>query len=747
MRWYFGFFFVSGFCSILYELVWLRLTMAQFAVTAALISIVLSAFMIGLGCGSWAAGWFLRTRKVAITSPPLRFYAVTELLIGFSAILVPYELSWGRQLLEKLDSGNAFSPAAYYIAAGTAIGLTLVPWCACMGATFPFAMAAIKEKFSAESMRSFSYLYLANVLGAVMGAALPLLLIEEFGFKGTLRVGAILNGFLALSAFALSLAGPLKETVVAADCPGVLRSLTPNTRRWGHYLLFATGFTSMGVEIVWIRLYTPALGTVVYAFACILGLYLAATYLGSRVYRWRRPDGNAPDARLLGVLGLSVVLPLLLCDPRLPILYPLRVVGMLPFSFIVGYVTPMILDRVSLGDPDRAGKGYAINVVGCVLGPLASGFLLLPWLGERGTLLLLALPWIGLSFWKSATSASDAPRPGARWLNPAALAFGSLLLVVGTKSFESQFYPREVRHDSTATVTAMGATRLEKQLLVNGIGMTGLTPVTKMMAHLPLAAMQRTPQNALVICFGMGTTHRSMLSWGISSTAVELVPSVVSVFSFFHADAEELLHSRQSRVVVDDGRFFLERSNELYDVIVLDPPPPIEAAASSLLYSKEFYSIARLHLRSEGILQQWFPSSNDPAIIASVAKAMQESFPYVRVFHSIEGWGYHFLASASPIPQLSAASMAGRLPRTAAADLVEWGPAGNPEEQFAGVLRQEVSLDGLIRKDPLVPAIQDDRPVNEYFLLRRIQDHNHMSRVWKRWLGRLGLDRSARISP
>jgi predicted membrane-bound spermidine synthase len=62
MRPFFAFFFVSGFCSILYELVWLRLAMAQFAVTTALVSIVLSAFMIGLGLGSWGAGRYMRSR-------------------------------------------------------------------------------------------------------------------------------------------------------------------------------------------------------------------------------------------------------------------------------------------------------------------------------------------------------------------------------------------------------------------------------------------------------------------------------------------------------------------------------------------------------------------------------------------------------------------------------------------------------------------------------------------------------------
>jgi spermidine synthase len=63
---------------------------------------------------------------------------------------------------------------------------------------------------------------------------------------------------------------------------------------------------------------------------------------------------------------------------------------------------------------------------------------------------------------------------------------------------------------------------------------------------------------------------------------------VVSVFSYFHADAEQLEQSPRSHIVVNDGRFYLERSPATYDVIVLDPPPPVEAAASSLLYSKEF---------------------------------------------------------------------------------------------------------------------------------------------------------------
>ena len=568
MRWYFGFFFLSGFCSVLYELVWLRLGMAQFAVTTALVSIVLSVFMIGLGLGSWGAGHYIRARALDFSSLSLRLYALAEFLIGVSALIVPWELGRGRTLLEQLDSGQSLSTSAYYVLVALWVGLTLIPWCACMGSTFPFAMSAIRQRFAEESTRSFSYLYLANLLGALTGAAIPLLLIEQFGFRGTLRVGASLNMFLAISALALSLRSPHGTGIPSKNAQGLP---SKQVERWRYYVLFGTGFTSMAVEVVWIRLFTPALGTFVYAFASILGLYLGGTYLGSWFYRRSKDDATAPNGILFALLGFSVLFPLFICDPRLPIIYHLRVASILPFSFIVGWLTPMILDSVAEGDPHRAGKGYAVNIAGCVLGPLASGFFLLPWLGERYALSALALPWIAAGFgglWMPLSTAQTELRAVRKAGLIGAL---SLVLVGTTRNFEEQYSPREVRRDSTATVTAAGS-GLNKALLVNGAGMTALTPITKMIAHLPLAFLERPPKNALVICFGMGTTHRSVLSWGISSTAVELVPSVVSVFPYFHNDAAHLLSSPLSRVVIDDGRFFLERSAEQFDVIVLDPP-------------------------------------------------------------------------------------------------------------------------------------------------------------------------------
>lgn len=722
MGWFFVFFFISGFCSILYEVIWLRLAMAQFGVTSALVSIVLSMFMAGLGLGSWGSGRLIRRYGERLSIPALRFYALTELLIGLSALLVPHELLWGRSLLERTGLASSW---AYYLASGICVAFTLVPWCAFMGATIPVAMLAIRNDFSHESPRSFSFLYLSNVLGAVAGAMVPLLLIEIFGFHGTLKIGALCNVFIALSAMALTLwphtteaSDQFSEAVSPARSPRIL-----SESKKPLLLLFATGFTSMGMELVWIRQFTPYLGTLVYSFASILALYLAATFLGSKVYRdWGR--SHEKETMLVwALLGLFALLPLLAANPTFHLFSLLRLaIGIMPFSGILGFVTPMLVDRFSQGDPDRAGRAYAINIVGCILGPLLAGFVLLPLMSERWALFLLALPWLAIGMYPGWSSTSELVNavPMRQRMTSYAIVFVAVTMVFTSKAFEDQFAHFEVLRDNTATVVATGD-GMDKRLLVNGVGITNLTPITKMMAHLPLAFLDHPPQNALVVCFGMGTTYRSLLSWGIPATAVELVPSVPRLAGYFHADGPALLRSSLSNVVIDDGRRYLERMPQQYDVITIDPPPPVEAAGSSLLYSKEFYGIVRQRLRPGGILQQWLPPKGDAFVRASVARALKESFPYVRVFPSVEGSGFHFLASTRPIPSRTAEQLVSRMPNPAIADMMEWGPEPSPERQFAVVLDGELSLDQIIAQAPDAPALRDDRPVNEYFLLTRLE--------------------------
>lgn len=258
---------------------------------------------------------------------------------------------------------------------------------------------------------------------------------------------------------------------------------------------------------------------------------------------------------------------------------------------------------------------------------------------------------------------------------------------------------------------------MDRRLLVNGMGMTKLTPITKMMAHLTLASLDHTPHSALIICFGMGTTFRSVITWNISGTAVELVPSVPKLFSFYHANAREVTQSPLAHVVIDDGRRFLERSPAKYDAIIVDPPPPVQTAGSSLLYSEDFYSVAKQRLEPGGILQQWLPGADKPTQ-AAVARAIKNSFPYVRVFRGLEGWGWQFLASERPIPVRTSAELLARMPAAAVTDMMEWSKVASPVQELDLLLANASSTDAIIALSPATPTLTDDRPINEYFLLR-----------------------------
>jgi spermidine synthase len=243
---------------------------------------------------------------------------------------------------------------------------------------------------------------------------------------------------------------------------------------------------------------------------------------------------------------------------------------------------------------------------------------------------------------------------------------------------------------------------------------------------MPLAFLSHKPLSALDICFGMGTTFRSLVSWGIPTTAVELDPSVFKSFGYFFADADLVRSSPNANMVVDDGRRFLKRSAETFDVITVDPPPPIEAAGTSLLYSSEFFDLVKKHLKKGGILQQWMPGT-DRQTSQAIARTLFQSFPYVRVFPSvqyvpvagsIQKLGYFFICSMEPIGTPTARQMARKLPPAALKDLLEWSPSVTGEQFFQNILSLEVPPAKVL--DPsLAHTITYDHPYNEYYLLRR----------------------------
>jgi spermidine synthase len=428
---------------------------------------------------------------------------------------------------------------------------------------------------------------------------------------------------------------------------------------------------------------------------------------------------------LLALLAAATFLPGAVCDPRLVEMDPLPDVylgsaalvlaSIIPMCAVLGYLTPDLIDTYSAGHPRLAGRAYAINVLGCILGPLVACYGLLPWMSERWALMILSLPYLLFAV------------PGlkslhARWRLIAASGMGALAVysLFFSQDYEDQMArpsrKTEVRRDYAASVISTDPPS-GKTLLVNGIGMTKLTPITKFMVHLPLTAHLGRPQSALIICFGMGTSYRSALSWNLDVTAVELVPSVIKAFGFYHADAPQILNNPRGRLVIDDGRRFLARDRETFDLIVIDPPPPVEAAGSSLLYSTEFYALARQHLKPHGILQAWFPGG-ERLTTQAVVRSLCDSFPHVRCFFSVEGWGIHMLASMDPIEVPPPEQWAERMPAGARRDLLEWCVRQDLPDYARRVVTNEIPVADILNPNPRV-RITDDDPLNEYFLLRQ----------------------------
>ncbi len=663
-------FLLSGFSGLVYQVVWVRMAFASFGIIIQVLSVVLSVFMLGLSLGAWVGGRSVNFLVRKTGCSPLWFYAGTELLIGVGAFAVPALFAIGQKLL--LSAGEADSTRYLFLSA-LALGVSILPWCILMGATFPFVMAFARQQDNWNT-KSFSFLYVANVLGAMAGTLLSaVVLVELLGLRHTLWVAAASNFTVATTAALLaSRSGArMRLAPIPADISAAVRPCSQAHRadRFILSLLFLTGFAALGMEVIWTRAFTPVLGTQVYSFALILFVYLAATFFGSSLYRLDlRRNSVRSVAVLLSIVSVAVFVPIVLNDLRLFITPSemmakwsgaVVLLSICPFCAALGYLTPRLIDSYGLGDPAGAGRAYAVNVLGCVLGPLVASYLLLPWVGERIGLVVLGVPFVLVFIF--ATKSLPA---WFRWPNAAV----SIVLLICSLAYSVDFARFVARNSDNTEIRR----------------------------------------------------DYAALSWNVETTAVELVTSVKEAFAFYHADAPQVLKNPKGRIVVDDGRRFLNRTRENFDVIVIDPPPPIEAAGSSLLYSEEFYAVAKARLNPNGIVAAWVPVGA-PDSGQAILRSLVNSFPFVRCFVSIENSGVHMLASREPIPNVSASQASARIPAAAALDLLEWAPSQDLASYLNEVLSKEFRIEAVLNPDSNI-RISDDHPYNEYYFLRR---HKH----------------------
>ncbi len=628
-------FFVSGASALAFETLWFHQAGLALGHSVWASSLVLAGFMAGLGLGN-----FIAARRGDRLGNPLRVYAIVELLVAGSGVLLVLGLPKLGAALAPVLGGMHDSPALLNATRlGIAFLLLLVPSTA-MGLTLPVltkALGSLDTSFGTALGR----LYAWNTFGAVAGTlAAELWLIESLGIRGTATVAALLNVLAAATAFRLA--------------PRVSGEATPDgawpdarTRRaaWAAEWPWLTsallsGAVLLALEVVWFRFLALYVQTSSVAFALMLAIVLSGIAVGSALASgWleRRPLAHS-HAPAVGFAAGAVCVASYAASPWVVELAQIGVVTrpagvltlgiplMFPVSMLSGVFFTLVGTAMRAGlrsATETTGALTLFNTLGAALGALVGGFLLLPQLGMEKSLFLLSLAYAvagGLAF--ARTRVLTPPSRVAL----AALGIAVVLFPFGSmrhRHIEATLHrfgktPGAevwIREGLTETVLYLAnefaGKTISHRLITNAISMSSSDQrnrrYMKLFAYLPVA-VHPGPKNALLISFGVGATAKALTDTRELRMidVVDISRDILEMSHVVHGNQNPLDDPRV-RVHVEDGRQFLRATTSSYDIITGEPPPPALAGVANL-YTREFFELVRARLAAGGITTYWLPT-------------------------------------------------------------------------------------------------------------------------------------------
>jgi spermidine synthase len=739
-------FFGSGICALVYQVLWLRLLGLTFGVTTYAASTVWASFMAGLAIGSILAG------KVGDrVRSPLRWFGIAEMLIGATALATPLALAALQRVYvavhPSLPDSLAFLTFVRFL---IAFGVLIVPT-ALMGATLPLVVKS--SVFQSGGLGSrIGLLYGTNTAGAIIGTlAAGLYLIPAFGIRGTFFLAATLNlivGALAVvAAGALRSSGidqPLTRAAAAQDRGRTTPSLDSRTLRVVLIVFTLSGFTSLALEVIWFRVLTLFLRPTVYGFALMLATVLAGIAIGSYLVtpflerRWRWVTILAMLQVALGAAAIRSFNTLAefptLAETLRPALarvmaewlvYPLMgsLLAILPAALVMGLAFPIGLRLWTAGAAEnvndatvaqRVGLFYSLNVGGSILGSLAAGFLLLPYLGSRTSLILMAAVTVASGL--MLLSVSELRRTHRFVAGAAACLLFAAMTLRSHDPFDqfiAQRYPNQKvlwkEEGVEATVLIHEAANGERSLSLNGNHQAstggGMVGTHRSIGHLPMV-LHPAAREVLVIGLGGGATAGAVsIHDGVRVDVVELAGAVAHGASFLDSVNSGVLSRSNVRLHIDDGRNYMLLTKQKYDVITADVILPIYAGSGNL-YSREYFTLMRNTLKPGGLVLQWVAGTD--AEYKAIARTFLSVFPQTTVWRD----GTLLVGTLEPF-KLKRSDFDWKLQVAGRAQgLKELGI--ETFEQLRGqYLAGPEDLRAFVGEGPI---LTDDRPLVEYFL-------------------------------
>ena len=297
----------------------------------------------------------------------------------------------------------------------------------------------------------------------------------------------------------------------------------------------------------------------------------------------------------------------------------------------------------------KIGNIYSVNTVGGILGSFAGGFILIPFLGMQTSIILIGCIniLIGAIFIVSNPFAARKNK----YITMGAGAFCTLFVIMllpdnMPKSLHQSFLTRDERilfYEEGTTATVMIAERegrditsSNKRLWVNGNMATAAfyegLQINRFQGVLPMI-LHPDPQDVLVICFGSGTTFGTLSQFDVTQVDnVDISKTVIKGASFFKKENRDVLHNPKSKIIIDDGRSYLEVTTKKYDVITEEPMHPALVGVVNL-YTKEYYELVKSHLKEGGIMSQWIPLYNlSVEDVRMLVKTFQSVFPHTTIW-------------------------------------------------------------------------------------------------------------------
>jgi spermidine synthase len=612
-------FFFSGFPALIYQLTWQRALFLIFGVNIESVTIVVTAFMLGLGLGSLAGGWLSKRQGI----PLLPLLAGIEFLTG----------AFGLVSLKLFDKVGEFTLGLSLPATTTAaLALVIVPTLL-MGATLPVLVSHLARR-SGNIGSAVGLLYYVNTLGA--GAACLASAIVLFPFLGmskSIYIAVAMNAAVAVGALAAQWSGngsqfePKKSATVLADHRPVLAL--------GPVLLMAAagGFVSLSYEIFFFRTISYATGSSAPAFAVTLSAFLVGIASGSR--RAGELCKTASQTEIMRQLANALLMASLLGLFFLPSLDHMAWLdrGLLGVGVVIVYLVARFwgavlpnLAELSIAADEKAGMRtaflYLSNILGSAAGTIITGFVLMDRFGlvTIGTVLAVA----GVACALVLMTALAVPRrEKLRYLALAAIIGVAAVAVMprwsegvlerlqwkGNASGPKFAHVVENR-SGIITVTEDGA--VYGNGIYDGRFNTDLKNDTNgIVRPYGLSLFHPAPRDVLIIGLSSGSWTQVIANNPAvaSVTVVEINPGYLKLIEK-EPEVAPLLTNPKVKIITDDGRRWLRANPDRhFDAIVSNTTFHFRANATNLL-SVEFLELIRRHLNSGGI---FFYNTTDSA--------------------------------------------------------------------------------------------------------------------------------------